>query len=76
MWGGSLREIELKERTWRGEGLGGGTCKVKSRKARGRDELIDGREAAKEPHWVGCGIRGPQSAKGGEEWTVNMATII
>ena len=57
MWGGHLREMYLQGRTRRGEGSGGGTWKVKSRKAKGRAELTDGREAAKEPQWVGCGLR-------------------
>lgn len=37
--------------------MGRTTWKIKSKKAKKRDELKDGREAAKGPHWVGCGIR-------------------
>lgn len=51
MRGGHLREMGLKGRTWQGKGSGGGTWKVKSRKAKGRDELTDGREATQEPRW-------------------------
>lgn len=56
MWGGNLR-YRAEGEYRKGKGLGEATWKVKSRKAKGRDELNDGKEAEMGPHWVGCGIR-------------------
>lgn len=55
--GSSFRKMELKGRTWQGEGLGVGGWKIQNRKTKGRDELTDEREAVKESQGVGCGIR-------------------
>lgn len=49
--------MELKGKTWWGEGLRGGTWKIQSRKTKGRDELTVERGAVKESQGVGCGIR-------------------
>lgn len=49
MWGGNLR-YRAEGEYWKGKGLGEATWKVKSRKAKGRDELNDGKEAEKGPH--------------------------